>query len=412
MSLGVEGGGSGSQISNACSSTDPGRGVLAASTKASKPAWVSPMVNSRQHRWSPSKQCYPPLRSQEVTQPPEPVERAGRRSHQPARRPLEQVDTAINDIRTVSEMGFVPAPTEAFDSRRDMWRMRPAGQGKKSQGRPGRGVGLKHDLDGGIAVSLTPPAVLPEDIDVSMTPLVGDVGSVLPDVVSPIVAAGAPLADCWGGVSSRPCWDGVPGMAFPAVAGVASLAVVEVASSTDLMVVAGSPSMCSSQCACDWLVSDDYVKESDDVVFPGSSELGDPTVVIPPVVGVDMSVAKDCNRGRDMNCIRGRASVDVFPKDQELPRENNEAIVVGAVGSGAPWFLHGWAEGTEVEFMIDTGCQVTILATSVCLGPPGSVPASFMWTMFDIGGFVSFDSVGRTGYNCCFSRTEMRYGVG
>ena len=24
-----------------------------------------------------------------------------------------------------------------------------------------------------------------------------------------------------------------------------------------------------------------------------------------------------------------------------------------------------WAEGTEVEFMIDTGCQVTILATSV-----------------------------------------------
>ena len=25
----------------------------------------------------------------------------------------------------------------------------------------------------------------------------------------------------------------------------------------------------------------------------------------------------------------------------------------------------GWAEGTEVEFMINTGCQVTILATSV-----------------------------------------------
>ena len=25
----------------------------------------------------------------------------------------------------------------------------------------------------------------------------------------------------------------------------------------------------------------------------------------------------------------------------------------------------GWAEDMEVEFMIDTGCQVTILATSV-----------------------------------------------
>ena len=39
--------------------------------------------------------------------------------------------------------------------------------------------------------------------------------------------------------------------------------------------------------------------------------------------------------------------------------------MVGAVGSGAPCILSGWSEGTEVEFMIDTGCQVSILATSV-----------------------------------------------
>ena len=38
---------------------------------------------------------------------------------------------------------------------------------------------------------------------------------------------------------------------------------------------------------------------------------------------------------------------------------------MGAVGSAAPWFLTGWANDLEVEFMIDTGCQVTILATSV-----------------------------------------------
>ena len=38
---------------------------------------------------------------------------------------------------------------------------------------------------------------------------------------------------------------------------------------------------------------------------------------------------------------------------------------MGAVGSSAPWFLTGWADGVEVEFMIDTGCKVTILATSV-----------------------------------------------
>ena len=49
---------------------------------------------------------------------------------------------------------------------------------------------------------------------------------------------------------------------------------------------------------------------------------------------------------------------------QEQPEEG-EAIVVGAVGSAAPWFLTGWTNDVEVEFMIDTGCQVTILATSV-----------------------------------------------
>ena len=37
-----------------------------------------------------------------------------------------------------------------------------------------------------------------------------------------------------------------------------------------------------------------------------------------------------------------------------------------AVGSAAPWFLTGWAEGTEVEFIINTGCQVMILGAPVC----------------------------------------------
>ena len=45
--------------------------------------------------------------------------------------------------------------------------------------------------------------------------------------------------------------------------------------------------------------------------------------------------------------------------------EDGDAIMVGVVGSAAPWFLTGWTNDVEVEFMIDTGCQVTILATSV-----------------------------------------------
>ena len=51
--------------------------------------------------------------------------------------------------------------------------------------------------------------------------------------------------------------------------------------------------------------------------------------------------------------------------DMEVNSSEEDAIMVGTVGSAAPWYLTGWANDVEVEFMIDTGCQVTILATSV-----------------------------------------------
>ena len=51
--------------------------------------------------------------------------------------------------------------------------------------------------------------------------------------------------------------------------------------------------------------------------------------------------------------------------------EEPDAIVVGAVGTGAPWYLTGWAERTEVEFMIDTGCDYfgdVSVQVNVCCG--------------------------------------------
>ena len=54
-----------------------------------------------------------------------------------------------------------------------------------------------------------------------------------------------------------------------------------------------------------------------------------------------------------------------FHTDGTEDTEDGDAIMVGVVGSAAPWFLTGWMNDVEVEFMIDTGCQVTILATSV-----------------------------------------------
>ena len=54
-----------------------------------------------------------------------------------------------------------------------------------------------------------------------------------------------------------------------------------------------------------------------------------------------------------------------FNTDGTEDTEDGDAIMVGVVGSAAPWFLTEWTNDVEVEFMIDTGCQVTILATSV-----------------------------------------------
>ena len=65
------------------------------------------------------------------------------------------------------------------------------------------------------------------------------------------------------------------------------------------------------------------------------------------------------DRGFDVAPLDGRLEV------ARTPPEAGDAIVVGAVGSAAPWFLTGWAHEVEVEFMIDTGCQVTILATTI-----------------------------------------------
>ena len=44
---------------------------------------------------------------------------------------------------------------------------------------------------------------------------------------------------------------------------------------------------------------------------------------------------------------------DIRTEGHESPQDSGETIVVGAIGSAAPWFLTGWVEGVEVDFMID-----------------------------------------------------------
>ena len=83
------------------------------------------------------------------------------------------------------------------------------------------------------------------------------------------------------------------------------------------------------------------------------------------LLGVHSEDHRDGGGGpRDHRGIGNTLPDPMMEVEQNQP-EDGEAIIVGAVGSAAPWFLTGWANDMEVEFMIDTGGQVTILATSV-----------------------------------------------
>ena len=83
---------------------------------------------------------------------------------------------------------------------------------------------------------------------------------------------------------------------------------------------------------------------------PWANMLGGVTVDMAPPADTDsvfaagMSYVEQCQE-----CGGLPMSVGVLPANKEASFVELEAIVVGAVGTGAPWFLTGWAEGTEVE---------------------------------------------------------------
>ena len=98
---------------------------------------------------------------------------------------------------------------------------------------------------------------------------------------------------------------------LPAVAAAASLIVVEVASSTDLMQPAGSPSVCDSQSHCSSLVSDDLVPVPDVVLFPENVELGAPTEVVQPVVRDGEPDTEDSHQDCDVGSTEGQVEIDM-----------------------------------------------------------------------------------------------------
>ena len=113
------------------------------------------------------------------------------------------------------------------------------------------------------------------------------------------------------------------------------------------------------------MVQEDIVTVPDVALFSDNVKLGEPTEVVHPVMRSGVPDAENSYQDCNVGSTEGQISFDVSQEERQLALGDYEAIVVGAVGSGAPSFLTGWAKGTEVEFRIDTGCQVTILATSV-----------------------------------------------
>ena len=94
----------------------------------------------------------------------------------------------------------------------------------------------------------------------------------------------------------------------------------------------------------------------------------------PPQGGEEISSEEDTKVHPQPACVPRDASEsqrEEVPLLEDQPEtagsrsETGEAVVVGAIGSAAPWFLTGWAHEVEIDSMIDMGCQVTNLSTMV-----------------------------------------------
>ena len=187
----------------------------------------------------------------------------------------------------------------------------------------------------------------------------------------PVVVGAVPLTNVAGmalpavakGVPSAVCFSEL----LLAVAEVDPLFVAEMASSADLRGPAGPPDILNP------LSDGDSWDQEDTVTVPEFFRKStDPTSVVWPDMNGGMPDTK--NSHPDCSLDNTEIQHGASREGQQLPRNDSEVIAVGAVGSAAPWFLTGWAEGTEVEFIINKECQFTILATSVfdsmCVSDP------------------------------------------
>ena len=96
----------------------------------------------------------------------------------------------------------------------------------------------------------------------------------------------------------------------------------------------------------------DGVTVPNPIEHSGVTESADPPSASQPMTHSEVS--GDWKHGQQDHTFDGSMLRDIWRKDKRPSPEDGEAIVVGAVGSAAPWFLTVWAEEVEIEFMIET----------------------------------------------------------
>ena len=165
----------------------------------------------------------------------------------------------------------------------------------------------------------------------------------------PAVAEDLYSADDAGGLPPAVC---VSELLRPA-AGVGPLSDVEAMPSVELWGPVGPSGSHASRGDSEDGSPSDIVIESEPMVCPGVGGLAG----LPSAGRPDRSTGEPSDRDED-------TPPELFTrKTRTATGQWRGDCFVGVVGSAALWFLTGWARA--VEFMIDTGCQVTILATSV-----------------------------------------------
>ena len=254
------------------------------------------------------------------------------------------------------------------------------------------GMASSADLAGDVAIGVASSADLARVVTVGV-PSSADFAGVLTDGVAPSADL---VGDVTVGMASSADLAGDVAIGVASLANFARVITVGVASSADLagvITVGVTPSADLARDVTVGLASSAYLTGDVTIGEASSADLvgdvivgvacsanlaGDFTVGMAPPADPDGDFAtstlflKECERCDVLPC-----GVGLSPTDPDELFVELEAIVVGAVGTGAPWFLTGWVEGRG-----DVCGRPSVLAPVLAMPAIGVgrlIPADGLW---------------------------------